>query len=95
MPHCGRAELCQFCSQDPDGLPCNLHKLCNRPPGLEPQPRSSTACVMLWCATMGLHAPDLEAGGEGVARGAWLGHGRGMGGAWGLMLCLHWLYKML
>lgn len=36
--HCGPAELCQFYSQDPDGLPCNLRKPCNRPPGLEPQP---------------------------------------------------------
>lgn len=36
--HCGPAELCQFYSQDPDGLPCNLRKPCNRPPGLDPQP---------------------------------------------------------
>lgn len=36
--HCGPAELCQFYSQDPDGLPCNLRKPCNRPPGMEPQP---------------------------------------------------------
>lgn len=36
--HCGPAELCEFYSRDPDGLPCNLRKPCNRPPGLEPQP---------------------------------------------------------
>lgn len=36
--HCGPAELCEFYSRDPDGLPCNLRKPCNRPSGLEPQP---------------------------------------------------------
>ncbi|MBZ3885398.1 Tyrosine-protein kinase ZAP-70 [Sciurus carolinensis] len=36
--HCGPAELCEFYSRDPDGLPCNLRKPCNRPAGLEPQP---------------------------------------------------------
>lgn len=36
--HCGPAELCEFYSRDPDGLPCNLRKPCNRPLGLEPQP---------------------------------------------------------
>jgi tyrosine-protein kinase ZAP-70 len=36
--HCGPAELCEFYSLDPDGLPCNLRKPCNRPSGLEPQP---------------------------------------------------------
>lgn len=35
--HCGPAELCEFYSRDPDGLPCNLRKPCNRPSGLEPQ----------------------------------------------------------
>uniref|UniRef100_A0A287CT83 Tyrosine-protein kinase n=1 Tax=Ictidomys tridecemlineatus TaxID=43179 RepID=A0A287CT83_ICTTR len=36
--HCGPAELCEFYSRDPDGLPCNLRKPCNRPAGMEPQP---------------------------------------------------------
>lgn len=36
--HCGPAELCEFYSRDPDGLPCALRKPCNRPSGLEPQP---------------------------------------------------------
>lgn len=36
--HCGPAELCEFYSRDPDGLPCNLRKPCNRPSGFEPQP---------------------------------------------------------
>ncbi|KAJ7308232.1 hypothetical protein JRQ81_008755 [Phrynocephalus forsythii] len=36
--HCGPEELCEFYSQDADGLCCTLRKPCNRPDGLEPQP---------------------------------------------------------
>ena len=29
-PHCGPAELCEFLSREPDGLPCTLRRPCHR-----------------------------------------------------------------
>ncbi|XP_073332673.1 tyrosine-protein kinase ZAP-70 [Pagrus major] len=37
-PHCGPAELCEFYSQDPDGLVCTLRKPCMRSPDMPIRP---------------------------------------------------------
>ncbi|CAL8349879.1 tyrosine-protein kinase ZAP-70 [Gadus morhua] len=37
MPHCGPAELCEFLSREPDGLPCALRRPCLRAPEQPPR----------------------------------------------------------
>lgn len=90
--HCGPAELCEFYSRDPDGLPCNLRKPCNRPSGLEPQPGvfDSLRDAMVRDYVRQTWKLEVRARGrrggswEGVAGGAGLGKaGPGRAGPWG------------
>lgn len=91
--HCGPAELCEFYSRDPDGLPCNLRKPCNRPSGLEPQPGvfDSLRDAMVrdyvrqtWKLEVRARARGGGPGGGGARGGAGENLPKGAGEAWGL-----------